>query len=279
MTPALQVAPPRADSGVGRGHLVARAAGGGTVLSAARASAPLRFVQTDFPGSRACSVCVLTFGGGLVGGDVIEVDVRVEPGATLMLFTQATTKAFRGATRQTLRAHVNGGTLLLLSDPVAPCAGARFEQRTEVTLEGDGSCVVLDGFTAGRVAYGERWAFDRLQLTTTVRREHLAFRDALRLDAADGPLDARMDRFGAFATLSAIGPRVAPLSRALLAPAEVTEALVASPGTLPARRGEPSEGAVVRLAATTLAALTHALQKRLGNLPDIGVVDPFASRG
>jgi hypothetical protein len=101
-------------------------------------------------------VCLLTFGGGLVDGDAIDVDLRVEAGATLV-FTQATAKAFRGSSRQTIRAEVHG-TLVFLPDPVACFAGSRYRQRVDITLHGEGSAVTLDGFTSGRAAFGDRWA-------------------------------------------------------------------------------------------------------------------------
>lgn len=96
--PRVAPASPRAH-GHGHGSLVARYEGGRTVLARVHATSPLRFVRPTFPGTRAATVCLVTFGGGLVDGDAIDVDLRVEPGATLVVFTQATTKAFRGASR------------------------------------------------------------------------------------------------------------------------------------------------------------------------------------
>src|SRR5688572_887672 len=41
-----------------------------------------------------------SYGGGLVDGDALQLDVTVGAGASLTLKTQASTKAYRGATRQ-----------------------------------------------------------------------------------------------------------------------------------------------------------------------------------
>src|SRR5690606_34777825 len=124
---------------------------GRTALAVSHASSPLRFLRPTFPGASCAAVCLVTFGAGLVDGDTISLDVVVEPGATLVLFTQASTKVFRGRARQSLRARVeDGGTLVALPDPVAPFAGADYEQRVEVELAGaDARCVVLDGVTSG----------------------------------------------------------------------------------------------------------------------------------
>jgi urease accessory protein len=257
--------------------VVARHEGGRTVLATVHATSPLRFVRPTFPGTRAGTVCLVTFGGGLVGGDAIDVDLRVEAGATLVVFTQATTKAFRGSSTQSIRAEVHG-TLVLLPDPVAAFRGSSYRQRVDITLHGDGSAVTLDGFTSGRAAFGDRWAFDAVDLATTIRRhdhdgaERVVVRDALRLDVSDGPIATRMDRFEAFATVLAVGPRVSAVARGLLDESIVSQNVVAAPSPL------PCDGAIVRIAATSP---THALdeaRRRLRNLPEIDVVDPFASR-
>ena len=260
-----------AGHGHGHGIVVARREGDRSVLAQLRASSPLRFLQPTFPGTRSACACLLTFGGGLIDGDVVDVELVVEPGATLVLFTQATTKAFKGHTRQDFRAEVHG-TLVLLPDPVAAFAGARYGQRVDITLRGEGSAVVLDGFTSGRAAYGERWAFDGLDLATTVRRDGtLLARDATRLDIADGPIAPRLDRYEALASVLAIGPRVQPVVGSILAPSVVTADLVAAPSPL-------SQGALVRIAGTSPTVALAEARERLRNLPEIDVVDPFVAR-
>jgi len=264
-------------------HVVARrsARGDATVLSHARATAPLRLVRPTFPGARAGAVCLVTFGGGLVDGDALALDLEVEPGATLVVFTQASTKVFRGASSQTIRAKV-GGTLVLLPDPIACFAGARYRQRVEVTLGEGGACVLLDGFTSGRPAYGERWAFDRIDLRTRVLYEGRAAAsvdDALVLDVADGPVAARMDRFEGMQTLIALGASVARIADDIAdaAPAPRSD-VVAAPSVLSGVSSGGARGAIVRIAATSPGAALMEARRRLRNLPDIGVVDPFASR-
>ena len=262
-----------AGHGHGRGTLVARLEGVRSVLALMRAASPLKFLQPTFPGTRSACACLLTFGGGLIDGDVVDVDLVVEPGATLVLFTQATTKAFKGHTRQNFRAEVHG-TLVFLPDPVAAFGGARYRQRVDITLHDQGSAVVLDGFTSGRAAYGERWAFDGLDLATCVRRDGaLLVRDATRLDVADGPIAPRLDRYEALASVLAVGPRVQPVITSLLAPSIVTPDLVAAPSPLAAR-----PGALVRIAATSPAVALAEARERLRNLPEIDVVDPFVAR-
>jgi len=228
----------------GHGRIVARNVRGETVLAVARASSPLRFVRTT------SGVCLVTFGAGLKDGDAIELDVEVDEGATLVLFTQASTKVFRGRSMQAMRAHVRG-TLIALPDPVAPFQGAEYTQRVDVDLEGpDARCVLLDGVTSGRPAYGERWAFERVDLRTIVRREgRVLLHDGLHLDARDGSIARRMDRFEALLTLVTFG--VEPN-----ATDEVDDDVVVA-----------TSPHVVRVAAKTPERALTAVRARLGHLP------------
>jgi urease accessory protein len=255
---------------VGPGRVVARYASGRTVIAEAHATSPLRFVQAKFPAGRAsAAICLVTFGGGLVDGDAIDTLIEVEEGATLLVFTQSTTKVFRGAASQSIRAKV-AGTLVLLPDPVAAFKDASYTQRIDVDLTPAGSCLVLDGFTSGRAAFGERWAMKSLDLRTTVREDERTIAvDALRLDRADGSIAARTGSYDAFSTLLAVrclAPNAAP-------PAPPTADLAVA--TSPLAR---TDGAIVRIAASSPAAAIAAARSRLRNLPDIDIVDPFASR-
>lgn len=264
----------------GRGTIVARWARGRTLLLTARAESPLRFLRPTFPGTTSATVCLVTFGGGLVGGDEVELDVEVERSATLVIFTQSSTKVFRGTSRQVLRAKVEG-TLVVLPDPVSAFAGARYTQRIDVDLAADGACVVLDGFTSGRAAFGDRWAMSALDLRTTITHGgRTVLRDALRLDTADGSIADRAGHLEAFATLVAVGRRAQPVAKAIveepIAPPSNDLVVAASP--LPRADALGLPGAIARIAATSPAEALAAARARLRNLPDIDAVDPFVSR-
>ena len=166
------------------------------------------------------------------------------------------------------------GTLVLLPDPVACFRGSTYTQRVDITLLGVGSAVTLDGFTSGRAAFGERWDFDVLDLATTIRRDgRVVVRDGGRLGRADSAIAPRMDHFEAVATVLAVGPRVARVADGMLGPSIVSRDVVAAPSRL-----GTSTGAIVRIAATSPSRALGEARARLRNLPDIDVVDPFASR-
>ncbi len=264
----------------GQGTIVARVSGGRTVRATARANSPLRFVRPTFPGTTSAAVCLVTFGGGLVDGDEVDVNLEVERGARLVVFTQSSTKVFRGASRQALRAKVDG-TLVLLPDPVAAFAGARFTQAIDVALGADGACVLLDGFTAGRPAFGDRWAMNAVELRTVVAHEgRVVLTDALSFDVADGAIAERAGRFDAFATLVAAGRDVSPVVSAILREvvAPPSRDLVVAVSPLPRADALALPGAIARVAASSSARALAAVRSCLRTLPDIDAVDPFAFR-
>ena len=271
----------------GRGAVAFERAGDRTVLRAARATSPLQILTPRNHGHGAW-VIVASLGGGLVDGDAIDLDVHVGRGAAALLGTQASTKVYRcpeRACRQDLHAIVEAdGVLVAIPDPVACFAGARYEQSVRVDLDASASLVLVDAFTAGRSARGERWDFLRYASRTTVTRGGAPIlHDGILLDPAHGALRARMGRFDAFATLVIVGPRAAEIRAAALA---APEAPIGGPGRAP-RAAAPirasasplgDDGAIVRIAGASTEIVSAALRERLAGLAALLGDDPHARK-
>ncbi|CAK7242530.1 MAG: hypothetical protein STHCBS139747_004025 [Sporothrix thermara] len=162
-------------------------AGLGTLGAAGDASS-----NGDSTRRRSALVFLLSYGGGLVAGDQVNLAIEVQRGARLSLVTQGTTKVFKATgegrdapvtvpTRQNLTMTVAPGAgLCLLPDPVQPFAESLYEQvqvvRLDETMETTGSSsssssssgtaprqlpslCLLDWVTQGRAARGENWSF------------------------------------------------------------------------------------------------------------------------
>ncbi|KAF3908400.1 hypothetical protein ABW21_db0200673 [Orbilia brochopaga] len=199
---------------------------------------PLKLISPA-PGQRAKSltVFVLSYGGGLVGGDQVRLRVEVEEGARLCLQTQGTTKIFKQtpgspptAQRFTVRIHRNA-SLLLLPDPIQPFASSNYLQHQIFeladTVNDTSSLVLLDWVTEGRAARFEHWDLLRFESrnevfatntddNATSKRGKLLLRDTMMLDGANNddlnePLRARQDGQTIFATLIIRGRTFAPL--------------------------------------------------------------------
>ncbi len=263
----------------GSGAIVIAARGDRSIVARARAESPLKLLFPRNHGS-AQWVFTATYGGGLVDGDAIALDVDVLDGAAALVSTQSSTKVYRSprGTSQTLRGRVGEGALLaVLPDPVACFAGARYAQRAEVTLAAGASLLFVDSMTCGRAARGERWDFARYASRTTITRGGRALAiDATVLSPDDGDLRARMGRFDALATAFAFGPRARASRDALLAVGAVDAPVRGDVVAAASHLGD--DGAVVRLAATSTAALLAALRRALAPLAEVLGDDPFARK-
>ncbi|WPG99699.1 Hypothetical protein R9X50_00251800 [Acrodontium crateriforme] len=173
------------------------------------------------------TVYLLTYGGGLVAGDAIDLDVILERTTRLVLLTQGSTKLFKAPNRDTLskqRMSVSlapGSALCYLPDPVQPFENSCFEQRQIYNLTvptGDGqewpSLCALDWVSNGRPANGENWSFFRygsrneVYLSVPEGTRRLVLRDNVLLDQNDSDvqLSNRMASLSVFGTLILRGP-------------------------------------------------------------------------
>jgi len=122
------------------------------------------------------------------------------------------------AASQRLAARVApGAALTVVPDPIVCFAEARYDQEVVIDLAPSASLWLIDGYSCGRSARGERWAFARYASRTTITRGGARFVvDATRLDPGHGPLADRMGRFDIVFSLLAVGPRFAAAREAML---------------------------------------------------------------
>ena len=172
-------------------------------------------------------VFLLTYGGGLVGGDTIKLHVHLADQTKLVLLTQGTTKIFKSPSRdvtsgQTLRVEVGkGAALCYLPDPTQPFADSVYEQQQTFYLdpESSSSLCVLDWVSEGRRARGESWSFHSWKGKNEVKelvsgsdaQGRLLLRDSVMLSdnhqAGHGnALLERTSGMGVFGTLILYGP-------------------------------------------------------------------------
>lgn len=136
--------------------------------------------------SRPVHLYLLTYGGGLLPGDHIDVSVTLKQRTRMVVSTpQGSTKIFKteptvsvkgqraspthqmtDMSRQVLRVRIdNEAALCYLPDPSVPFKDSRYEQVQTFTLDGRakenerGSLCVLDWVTEGRGSRGESWDF------------------------------------------------------------------------------------------------------------------------
>ena len=151
--------------------------------------------------------------GGVLAGDRLALDVEVQAGAAAQITTTGATRLYRhraGATdsEQYARFSVGDAALLeYLPDAVIPYAGSRHVQRTEIRLGRGSTLFWWEVLAPGRLAAGERFAFERLRVQTEV---YAGTRPVLREDYSLEPrrkdlaATARMFEYSHTASLCAV---------------------------------------------------------------------------
>ena len=112
--------------------------------------------------------------GGVLAGDRLALDVEVQAGAAAQITTTGATRLYRhraGAADSEQHARFSVGDAALLEylpDQVIPYAGSRHLQRTEIRLGRGSTLFWWEVLAPGRLAAGERFAFERLRVQTEV---------------------------------------------------------------------------------------------------------------
>ena len=156
----------------------------------ARHDGPLRLLKTLYPEGSAVAHAVLVHPpGGLVGGDRLDIDIDVQPGAHLLVTTPAATRFYRsnaGEAAQVVQARVAAGARLewLPQETLAyPACDARNEVR--LSLAPGASLFATEVLGLGLPAAGEPYERGRLLQHLEITGQWL---DRGRLDAGDRAL-------------------------------------------------------------------------------------------
>jgi urease accessory protein len=285
----VEAAVPRANAiaapSVRRGAVVIARGPRGSTVTRAYAESPLKWLTPANHGDAAW-LFAASYGGGLVGGDRLAIDVDVQAGAAAFLSTQASTKVYRssaGASTRLIASAGAGALLVSLPDPVVCFAGSDYRQTQAFTIDPSAGLIALDWMTSGRRGSGERWAFDAYASTTTLRvGGRLVLHDAVRLSAVDGDLAARAGRIDVLAAVIVAGERLACAAASVLAtvaamPVERRGAVLMSAAPLPGQPSAPP-GCVLRVAGTEVESVRRTLRDLLAFVPGLLGDDPWARK-
>ncbi|KAB8233830.1 hypothetical protein ETB97_002936 [Aspergillus alliaceus] len=166
------------------------------------------------PVSRPVHLYLLTYGGGLLPGDHIDVSIKLEPQTRMVVTTpQGSTKIFKtepnssikgrrapgrvlsDKSRQTINVQIEReAALCYLPDPAVPYKDSRYEQVQTFTVDTTtkdsqrSSLCMLDWVTQGRTSRGENWDFhlwkgkNEIWTVDESGNKRLLLRDSLILD-------------------------------------------------------------------------------------------------
>ncbi len=171
------------------GQLFARLShqNGATRLIEHRQNAPLKIART-FPNAETGSleICVMDASPGLLSGDNYQIEWILEAGAQARITAQGATRVHPSHSKvdsvdnevetnsgsfssQALIAQVKAGAgLEIWPETIIPFCGADFRSENRIFLEDAANFSSFECLSAGRIARGEAFEFDRVQIKTRV---------------------------------------------------------------------------------------------------------------
>jgi urease accessory protein len=217
----------------GKGHIVLSRFGETQVISTLSFQYPLKLISPRLPGQPCTSVFMMSYGGGLVGGDQIDLSVIVQRDSKLALLTQGSTKIFKQRksvdsetfsppTSQTLKVKIDdGGLLALLPDPIQPFADSCYNQLQSFEMHPTSNLMLLDWVNSGRPARGENWTLssfrsrnDIFEISDYDTSKRLVLRDT---QIMNNDVASSMQTFECFAMVILRGPLFQDFSASIIA--------------------------------------------------------------
>jgi urease accessory protein len=267
----------------GHAHLTVAMVAGQSTVTSTESATPIKIL---IPKSRGASVWAYasSFGGGLVAGDQTRIDLSIGAASRCFLGTQASAKIYRNPARRpcshkTFARLASHSLLVFAPDPVQAFADSNYAQRQEFHLAAGAGLVLVDWFSSGRAARGERWAFNHFQSRNDVfvSGERI-FVDAISLDSADGSFASPhvVGRFNCFAMLLLVGETLQTAAANLLA--EISTRPVERGARLICSASPVRHGAVLRVAGESVEQVGHELHHQLKFVSALLGDDPWARK-
>ena len=150
--------------------------GTATVVAGCRYTLPLQVLAPLALDDPAAIVSILNPTGGLVGGDRLSIDVNLAAGTHAVLTTPSATRVYRTdaeeATQSVKLALGPRAVVEWVPDHTIPFAGSAFRQAIDVDMDATAGLILVDAFSAGRIARGEAWRFAALESAVSIRDQY-----------------------------------------------------------------------------------------------------------
>jgi urease accessory protein len=226
-----------------------------SVLAARRHDGPLVVQKALYPeGDAVCHAIVVHPPAGIAGGDELEIDVRAQPGAHVLLTTPGAGKWYRSSgpwARQSVAIDASAAARVeWLPQETIIYERARADIRWHARIAADTRLIAWDIVCLGRTGSGERFERGELRLETRVTRDgKLAWLERGRIDPASliARSPAGLDGHPVLGTLIAAAPAIEDAWLAAcreVVPRSGESAVTRLPGLIVARhRGDSTEAA------------------------------------
>ncbi|MFT5535209.1 MAG: urease accessory protein [Burkholderiaceae bacterium] len=197
---------------------------GTTRLTEREHRGPLRVQKALYPEHPSvCHAVIVHPPGGVVGGDQLDIAVRVGSQASVFISTPGAAKWYRAnghVSRQSVRLEVAAGASLeWMPQETIFFNNAHVRLNSTITLHGDATYVGCDILCFGRTASGETFNAGTIAQHSTIRRDgKLIWFEQGRIDGAGNAMHSPLGLAGktVCATLLVAGKTITPVALATL---------------------------------------------------------------
>ncbi|MDA3852363.1 MAG: urease accessory protein UreD [Spirochaetaceae bacterium] len=139
--------------------------------------APLRIFQLGSPSVKEpVNLMFSNYGGGMLQGDHISLDIRCQKNSAMVLQSQANSHIFKNENLRDAEFHVNahldaGSSVIIRPEPVVLHGGARFSQKQRWNLREGAKLLLVDWIQSGRSDSGESFLFHSFHSDLEIRQE------------------------------------------------------------------------------------------------------------
>lgn len=153
-------------------------------------------VKFPDPAGPAIEPVIINTGGGVAGGDRVEIDIRAGEGARITTSTATAERIYRSSgadTRINIRLQASHGAVLSwLPQATILFSGARLMRRFNVDVSSKATLLMVEATVFGRIASGEAMGSGFYRDDWRVRRDgHLLFAESIRMDGRLGDTIAK----------------------------------------------------------------------------------------
>jgi urease accessory protein len=147
-----------------------------TRLDRSYVTAPLKVQRPFYPeGEEICHTVILHTAGGVVGGDILDQKIHLQPDSHALITTASASKLYRSngpTAKQNIEVKIDtGGSLEWLPQETIVFDGACYRQEMTVDLATDASWSGWEIVRFGRSARGERFLSGEWRSNIEIRRE------------------------------------------------------------------------------------------------------------
>jgi urease accessory protein len=146
-------------------------AGGVSRMIVNQSVGPLCIHNPRVPGS-SCHALLANYGGGLVDGDSVSLEILCKEGARLILSSVGSLQVYSSPVQgalQRVRGIVEPKALaVVIPDPVVLHSGAVYKQKQEWHVAPDADLLVAELMVGGRLETGERFTFNEYAAETSI---------------------------------------------------------------------------------------------------------------